>query len=80
MSTGDLCVDLERGLGELFTCAPQGEFQRIRTPYLYPDGDNIDLFLKADGNVVTVSDLGETMRLACVPRRCRRAVRPSRTP
>jgi hypothetical protein len=62
MNTLDLCADLQRGLGELFTCAPQGEFQRIRTPYLYPDGDNIDLFLKTDDDVITVSDLGETLR------------------
>jgi Domain of unknown function DUF1828 len=62
MNTMDLCADLQRGLGELFSCAPQGEFQRIRTPYLYPDGDNIDLFLKTNGDVVSVSDLGETLR------------------
>lgn len=62
MNTADLCTDLQRGLGELFDCAPHGEFQRIRTPYLYPDGDNIDLFMKTDGEVVSVSDLGETLR------------------
>ena len=38
------------------------EFQRIRTPYLYPDGDNIDVFCKAQGSTITVSDLGETTR------------------
>ena len=62
MNTADLCTDLQRGLGELFSCAPQGEFQRVRTPYLYPDGDNIDLFVKTDGEVISVSDLGETLR------------------
>ncbi|MCS6997459.1 MAG: DUF1828 domain-containing protein [Casimicrobiaceae bacterium] len=62
MNSLDLCADLQRGLGQLFTCAPQGEYQRIRTPYLYPDGDIIDLFVKVDGDVVTVSDLGETLR------------------
>jgi len=44
----------------LFTCSEQGDYQRIRTPYLYPDGDNIDLFCKVEGDVVTVSDLAET--------------------
>jgi hypothetical protein len=62
MNATDLCSDLRQGLGELFSCSQQGEFQRIRTPYLYPDGDNIDLFVKAAGDVVTVSDLGETLR------------------
>ena len=36
--------DLQREIGALFTCSEHGEYQRIRTPYLYPDGDNIDLF------------------------------------
>jgi hypothetical protein len=47
-------------LGSLFVCSQHGEYQRIRTPYLYPDGDNIDLFCKAQDGIVTVSDLGET--------------------
>jgi hypothetical protein len=56
MNATDLCAELDRGLGELFACAPQGDYCRIRTPYLYPDGDNIDLFCKADGDVTTVSE------------------------
>jgi hypothetical protein len=74
MNATDLCAELDRGLGELFACAPQGDYCRIRTPYLYPDGDNIDLFCKADGDVTTVSDLGETNRWlrtqTLSPRRC----------
>jgi len=62
MNAANLCEDLERGLGALFVCAPHGDFQRIRTPYLYPDGDNIDLFCKVDTDLITVSDLGETNR------------------
>lgn len=62
MTATDLCAELDRGLGELFACAPHGDYCRIRTPYLYPDGDNIDLFCKAEGDVTTVSDLGETNR------------------
>jgi hypothetical protein len=49
-------------MGEQFSCVPHGDFYRVRTPYLYPDGDNIDLFLKAQGDLITVSDLGETLR------------------
>ena len=32
------CVyqDLQREIGALFTCSEHGEYQRIRTPYLYP--------------------------------------------
>ena len=52
--------NLQQNLGALFTCSEHGNYQRIRTPYLYPDGDNIDLFCKADGDTLTVSDLAET--------------------
>lgn len=62
MNATNPCAELERGLGELFVCTPHAEFQRIRTPYLYPDGDHIDLFCKSSDGVVTVSDLGETNR------------------
>jgi hypothetical protein len=37
-------------------------YVRVRTPYLYPDGDFIDLFLhSANQAVTTVSDIGETV-------------------
>lgn len=42
--------------------SPCVEFERIRTPYLYPDGDNIDLYCKVEGDMITVSDLAETSR------------------
>ena len=62
MDTMTVCEKLELGLGELYSCSEKGGFQRIRTPYLYPDGDNIDLFCKLEGGVLTVSDLAETSR------------------
>lgn len=62
MSDIDLCTNIKTGLGELFSCIHHGEFCRIRTPYLYPDGDNIDLFCKTEEGIVMVSDLGETTR------------------
>jgi hypothetical protein len=45
MNAQDICRTLSGELGELYTCSTLGSFQRIRTPYLYPDGDNIDIFL-----------------------------------
>jgi len=62
MTQLNICGQLAEGLSALFTCSEHGEYQRIRTPYLYPDGDNIDLFCKVQGDMVTVSDLGETTR------------------
>ena len=43
-----------------FCLFSQGEYCRIRTLFLYPDGDYIDLFCKASGDVITVTDLAET--------------------
>jgi len=62
MSPIDICAEFSNGLGQLFTCSRHGEYQRIRTPYLYPDGDNIDVFCKPQGDIVLVSDLGDTTR------------------
>lgn len=62
MNTSIAREALKADLGELFTCSVQGAYQRIRTPYLYPDGDNIDLFCKTEGDVMTVTDLAETTR------------------
>ena len=41
-----LCRNLQQEMGALFTCSEQDGRQRIRTPYLYPDGDCIDLYLQ----------------------------------
>lgn len=60
MPGSSICQDLQQGLGALFTCSEQGEYHRIRTPYLYPDGDHIDVFCKVDGDMVVVTDLAET--------------------
>ena len=60
MDVRRLCVDLQTGIGPLFACTEQGEYLRVRTPYLYPDGDYIDLFCRVDGGLLTVSDLAET--------------------
>lgn len=54
------CQIISDTIGQLYTCSEVNGFVRIRTPYLYPDGDVIDLFLKIDTQSLT--DLGETLR------------------
>ncbi len=56
----EICDALRGKIGPLFVCSSHGEYCRIRTPFLYPDGDYIDLFCKASGDVITVTDLAET--------------------
>lgn len=56
------CEAITQSLGELFTCSTTNGYTRIRTPFLYPDGDVIDLFISEKTEVITVTDLGETLR------------------
>ena len=61
MKVDHLRQSLKQGLGALFGCSELGEYVRIRTPFLYPDGDVIDLFCSAEGKTITISDLAETV-------------------
>ena len=56
------CEAIAQQIGGLFSCTPLREYIRIRTPFLYPDGDVIDLFLKESPGGITLTDLGETLR------------------
>ncbi|NJK35765.1 MAG: DUF1828 domain-containing protein [Oscillatoriales cyanobacterium SM2_2_1] len=47
-------------IGQLYTCSEVNGYVRIRTPYLYPDGEVIDFFLNE--RTQTITDLGETLR------------------
>lgn len=56
------CESINQQMGALYCCSQVKDFIRIRTPFLYPDGDYIDLFLKTEDDVQSVTDLGETVR------------------
>lgn len=56
------CQEINTALSELFSCQPVGEYTRIRTPFLYPDGDVIDLFVLEKDGSITITDLGESLR------------------
>lgn len=56
------CEAIAEHIGELFTCSSLNGYVKIQTPYLYPDGDVIDLCLKESDGRSTLSDLGETLR------------------
>ena len=60
MTVNSLCDDLQSGFSTLFVCSTQGQYQRIRTPFLYPDGDYIDLFYRDEGDSGWITDLAET--------------------
>lgn len=51
------------GLHQRFHCVRQDNGRLcLVTPYLYPDHDNVEVFVRDKGDVVVVSDLGETLR------------------
>lgn len=56
------CELITAQMGLLFTCEPLDRYIRIQTPFLYPDGDIIDIFYQEKENAATLTDLGETVR------------------
>jgi hypothetical protein len=56
------CDVIGQTLGTLFTCSEVNNYIRIRTPFLYPDGDVIDLFYTELDGEPNVTDFGETLR------------------
>ncbi len=56
------CQTISQHVGELFQCSNIGDYVRIRTPFLYPDGDVIDVFFRQSDDNFTLTDLGESMR------------------
>ncbi len=55
------CESLSTQLGAMFECTPHGEFVRVRTPFWYPDGGIVDLFLQFRGEEFIATDLGEAL-------------------
>jgi hypothetical protein len=56
------CEQISSEIGALFSCTVHGEYVRIRTPFLYPDGDVIDLFFRQNDGTMMLTDLGESLR------------------
>jgi hypothetical protein len=56
------CKALIKTIDKQFTCSTINDLMRIRTPYSYPDGDVIDLYLKKQENSYILTDLGEAFR------------------
>jgi len=54
------CQLIAQHLGELYQCDDHPEGVRVRTPFLYPDGDAIDLYVCRDHGAKRVDDLGES--------------------
>src|SRR5438067_377039 len=63
MNCEELVSSYLKTLKSAFSCTPASDGRlRVITPYLYPDHDLIELFVREAGKEVVVSDLGETLR------------------
>ena len=58
--TVEVCQVLHSQLGSLFECSACGERVRIRTPFVLPDGHQIDVYWRDTQWGQVVSDLGDT--------------------
>ncbi len=56
------CELITEQMGLLYNCSQIEQYVRIQTPFLYPDGDIIDIFFQGEGDIGTLTDLGETLR------------------
>jgi hypothetical protein len=54
------CQPITSMLGAMYECSEHGNLLRVRTPFWYPDGGIVDVFLKQNGDTFTLSDLGES--------------------
>lgn len=52
---------MQREIGALFAHSEEDMYEQVCTPLLYPDGDNIDVYLMLQDEAILVADLGETM-------------------
>ena len=58
--TVEICRVLHSQLGDLFQCSASGNRVQIRTPFVLPDGHQIDLYWRDTLWGQVVSDLGDT--------------------
>ena len=58
--TAKICSALRSQLGVLFQCEAAGERVQISTPFLMPDGHQVDLYWRETRDGQVISDLGDT--------------------
>ena len=62
MNSSDLCASIAQSLPPLFVCSPAPqEGVRVRTPFLYPDGGVVDVFVLERGSSYIVTDFGDAL-------------------
>ncbi|GKT08571.1 DUF1828 domain-containing protein [Desulforhabdus sp. TSK] len=62
VAMNSICEEIMNGYRRLLICSELDGHVQVRTPYLYPDGDFIDVYIQRVGDQTIVTDLGETIR------------------
>jgi|SRR5690625_1071729 len=62
MNCTEIMEYINKASTDIFTCNIEGDYLRINTPFYYPDGDLIELFIQKNGENIILSDLSETYR------------------
>jgi hypothetical protein len=57
----DACEAVAGEIGAMFECKSHGQYVRVRTPLLYPDGGLVDVFVRERNGHIAVTDLGEAL-------------------
>lgn len=53
---------IEASMPKIFKCSENGKFLELSTPFLYPDGDVVNIFIKTEEKRIVITDAGETFR------------------
>lgn len=62
MSPEELCSAIRENISGLFECSQTStDALRVRTPFMYPDGDFIDLYVEERSQSLHLTDYGETL-------------------
>lgn len=59
--SAETCATIASQLGAMFECKPHRDYVRVRTPFLYPDGGVVDVFVRARNGHLAVTDMGEAL-------------------
>src|SRR6266540_791483 len=57
----DPCETIASQLGAMFECKRHRDYVLVRTPFLYPDGGVVDVFVRIRNSHLAVTDLGEAL-------------------
>lgn len=62
MNCSEIREYIKESVASLFKCSENSDFIALTTPFFYPDGDEIELYIQFREDSLVLSDMGETLR------------------